>query len=260
MGLDAFVPCRCWEEGRCKPAPEGFQIFRDPETGVLDALNYRDPGLDRDALDAWKYTSCEHDEGEYASERISNWGGVTALRDELERLADRFPVLLAEIPSVNGGTTSPDAARAALQELETFERSELGIFVRLHAVSNGERIADRIDSQGGVFVLDGKSGNDIGLDERAMFIRSWSTRDVIFRSKQFTQTPIGDETRFTDLESGHSVQIACSMLGGQFQYPPPEELEVVTGRQLPSDFAFITGALRRIFTVSVELRSPVIWC
>lgn len=260
MGLDAFVPCRCWEEGRCKPAPEGFEIFRDPETGALDAVNDRDPGLDREALDAWRYSSCEHDESEYASERISNWGGVTAFRDELSRLADRFPVLLAEIPSVNGGTTSPEAAREALLELKLFERSELGTFVRLHAVSNGELIADRIDSHDGVFVSGGRSGYDIGLDERAMFMRSRSTQEVVFRSKRLTQTPIGDKTRFTDPESGLSVQIACSMLGDQFQYPPPEELEVITGKQLPGDYAFITGALRRIFTVSVELRSPVIWC
>lgn len=260
MGLDAFVPCRCWEEGRCKPAPEGFEIFRDPETGALDAINDRDPRLDREALVDWRYSSCEHDEGEYASERISNWGGVTAFRDELERLADRFPVLLAEIPRVNGGTTSPDAARAALLELDTFERSELGTFVRLHAVCNGELIAERIDSHGGVFVLDGRSGYDIGLDERALFIRSRATQEVVFRSKRLTQTPIGEETRFTDLESGRSVQLACGRLGGQFQYPPPEELEVVTGRQLPSDFDFTTKALRRIFEASVEIRSPVIWC
>ena len=260
MGLDAFVPCRCWEEGRCKPAPEGFEIFRDPETGALDALNCRDPRLDREALDAWRYSSCEHDEGEYASERISNWGGVTAFRDELSRLADRFPVLLAEIPSVNGGTTSPEAARAALLELDIFERSELGTFVRLHAVSNGELIADRIDSHGGVFVLGGGSGYDIGLDDCALFIRSRATQEVVFRSKGLTQTPMDEKTRFTDVDSGRSVQIACSMLGGQFQHPPPQELEVVTGRQLPSDFDFISGALRRIFRVSVELRSPVIWC
>lgn len=258
MGLDAFVPCRCWEEGRCKPPPEGYEIFRDPETGALDATNYGDPGLSWEELADWRFSACEHEEGEYAVERVSNWSGVTAFRDELNRLADHFPVLLAEIPNANGGSTSPEAANAALQELDVFGRSELGTFVRLLAVSNGELIAERIDSHGGVFYLGGKSGYDMGLDHDALFIRLRTTQDVVFRSKRLMQTPLGEETRFTDTASGRSVQIAREMLGGHFQYPPPQELEVVTGRHLSSDFDFITGALRRIFTVSVELRSPVI--
>ncbi len=260
MGLAAFVPCRCWEEGRCKPPPDGYEIFRDPEVGLLDAVNSRDPNLPSEELDHWRYRSCEHEDGEYASEHISNWSGVAAFRDELSRLSDLFPVLLAEIPSVNGGSISPELASAALQELAAFERSQLGPLVRLVAVPTGEHIAKRVDAYDGVFLLDGRSGYDIGLDDSGLFIRSGATREVVFRSKRFTQSSAGEETKFTDIDSGRGVQLPVRMLGGAIELPPPSELKVVTGRHIPSDFEYITSPLRRIFEVSIRVGSPIFWC
>ena len=260
MGLDAFVPCRCWEEGRCKPPPKGYEIIRDPEEGVLDAVNYRDPDLHWEELADWRYSSCEHDEGMYASERISSWGGLRGFTDELARLEDRFPVLLSEIPFVNGGSTSPESARVALQELATFERSELGLFVRLFGVPSGELITDRIESHDGVFVFGGKCDHDFGLDDCALYIRSRETHEVVFRSKRFTRSSVGEETLFTDIESGRGCQVPINMLGGAFELPPPSELKVVAGRQIPSDYEFITSALRRIFAASVRVGLPVYWC
>jgi hypothetical protein len=64
---------------------------------------------------------CEHPNMEYASVRISNWGGVHDFQAALEEAGwELFPTLHAYLPTANGGHLPASAAGAALEELQTF--------------------------------------------------------------------------------------------------------------------------------------------
>lgn len=78
MGLDAFVRCRCFEEGKLKPGPIPFEdLYIDDEDYIssklldqkrkeLSSEQFRERygDLESDFLD-WMDSACEHEYGEY---------------------------------------------------------------------------------------------------------------------------------------------------------------------------------------------------
>ena len=74
MGLDAFVRCRCWEEGRTSPPP--MPVVLDEDDGVLAPDVAGEVATD-DWLkvDGWVATACAHEDMHATWERISNWAG-----------------------------------------------------------------------------------------------------------------------------------------------------------------------------------------
>lgn len=135
MGLDATVRCRCFEEGRLKPGPipaEDLYIDKDGylSSRTLDAArekyDYRRfdarYGELRDAFDEWLCDCCEHEDGDYFAEWVSNWAGVAhfcALVEEAGGEAE-FPLLSSLIPKANGGVYPAEKARDTLDELQRF--------------------------------------------------------------------------------------------------------------------------------------------
>ncbi|WP_410790389.1 hypothetical protein [Kribbella sp. C-35] len=78
MGMDAFVPCRCWEDGRTEepPAPRA-DIHRTD--GMLDlTLPYDGNEVLWREFDAWTCDGCRHVDMEYHPEDFA--GTVEALR------------------------------------------------------------------------------------------------------------------------------------------------------------------------------------
>ena len=73
MGLDAFVRCRCWEEGLppVRPVPRGSIVVTE------DGLELNLPHEGNEELcyrfDAWVHQGCWHEGMEYAGEHIGNW-------------------------------------------------------------------------------------------------------------------------------------------------------------------------------------------
>src|SRR5882724_3075068 len=127
MGLDAFVRCRCWEDGGYHPPPIPVGAISVDEDGILNAT---EPCGDVEwrAVNAWKETACPHKDMEAASEHISNWGGYRIFQSALETAGwQHFPTLQAELPNANGGRMSAGAAARALAELTYFtEQAEIG--------------------------------------------------------------------------------------------------------------------------------------
>jgi hypothetical protein len=119
MGMDAFVPCRCWEDGRTKEPPAPRADVRRTE-GMLDlTLPYDGNEVLWREFDAWTHDGCRHVDMEYAAVHIGNWSGYRQFQWALDAAGrDRFPVLLRVLPDVNGGETSPSDAADALTELD----------------------------------------------------------------------------------------------------------------------------------------------
>lgn len=135
MGLDATVRCRCFEEGKLKPGPVPVEDLYIDEDGYLSSKTLdeayrkydtrrfyaRYDGLER-AFDAWLSDCCDHEDGEYCSERVSNWTGCAQFCSLVKEAGGeaRFPLLSKLLPDGNGGIYPVEKARAALAELDEF--------------------------------------------------------------------------------------------------------------------------------------------
>ena len=96
MGLDATVFCNCFELGLLKTPPlTEWGVYVVPE-------GHRDCASDltserKDAFYAWSDVACEHEDGVALHHRIGNISGVAALREELSRAPEQFPLLLSKV-------------------------------------------------------------------------------------------------------------------------------------------------------------------
>lgn len=71
MGLDAFVPCRCWQEGLTSepPTPRALIVWTEGELDLTLPYDGNEELYSR--FDGWKHDCCEHKDIEYAAEPCS---------------------------------------------------------------------------------------------------------------------------------------------------------------------------------------------
>ncbi|WP_302397704.1 hypothetical protein [Eggerthella sinensis] len=135
MGLDASVRCRCFEEGKLRPAPvpledlyidsEGYLASQTLDTAYKEygyaQFQTRYGALD-DEFRRWLDEPCEHADGEACSECIANWAGVHEFKGLVEEAGGHstFPLLSTMLPRTNGGCLPASSAPTALEELDRF--------------------------------------------------------------------------------------------------------------------------------------------
>jgi hypothetical protein len=96
MGLDAVVYCDCFETCRLQePPPPGCQLGLAEDGSLLCGSNELHVQL---AFDQWRYErACTHENGVLVHHRIGNIALVAALRAELRRKPDKFPLILSKV-------------------------------------------------------------------------------------------------------------------------------------------------------------------
>lgn len=96
MGLDAAVYCDCFEAGRLKELPPDPTLIYVCDNGSLDCRSEDSHVLS--GFDEWlQERACEHEEGLLISHRIGSAAHVGLLREELEKEAKKFPLLLKKV-------------------------------------------------------------------------------------------------------------------------------------------------------------------
>ena len=135
MGLDATVRCRCFEEGKLKPGPVPYDDLYIDAEGYLASkkLDLKRAAMDRRRFDArygaldeaffdWSEHCCEHEDGDYVTEWVSNWGGCAQFEARVEEAGgeDAFPLLSHMLPHGNDGLYPADLAEVTLKELDRF--------------------------------------------------------------------------------------------------------------------------------------------
>ena len=204
MGLDAFVRCNCFEEGKCTPPPKPFlssDVYRDEEgylcSRMLDGLRKkydrrqfeaRFLDLDR-TFETWTDNSCEHEYGEYCSEWISNWAGVSefqCLVGEINELTP-LPLLSKIMPDGNGGSYPARLAHATLKELNTFTE-HLGSVSMWALVSTKSNEPVWTCFEGSHFTWMFSPTKTVAMEGAEIIFRS---KGCEIRTKRFLQIPRG---------------------------------------------------------------------
>ncbi|KUL40042.1 hypothetical protein [Actinoplanes awajinensis] len=246
MGLDAWVHCRCWQDGLVVP-PAGPVVL---DGGVLVLqLPYSGNAAAHHAFSGWKTDACPHPGMNLADERVSNWSGLRLFQ---QALGGNFPTLRAELPDANGGgDTSPERAAPILAELDRFERTA-GATDETVLVdeATGRVVMKYVAAYHGVFMLD--PDHRAGVDPDGFFVVD--PPRTLFRATRFTQRVLtGGDVELTAGEQ--RAVIAMTPLGS----PPAEHLAVASRPRSATDFAHLIGALRRLCAASIETGNAITW-
>jgi hypothetical protein len=105
MGLDASVYCDCFETGRLRePPPPGWKVLVDDDGRLVCRNDDLEVLL---AFDQWRFhRACQHEGGVLVQHYIGNMATVALLRNEIQRKAALFPIILNQV--LYDGTHSGD--------------------------------------------------------------------------------------------------------------------------------------------------------
>ena len=257
MGLDAFVYCRCWQDGLATPCPVGPVGY--DEDGCLALLRpWEGNKAAHRTFDAWQAEACPHKAMEQANEHVSNWAGVRLFQQALHAAGEhRFPTLAAALPDANGGSLTADQAAVALAELDAFARTDrITDEVELVDEATGAVVMQYVEAYRGLFMFG--PGFQAGVDPDGFFVLDRADPPVtLFRAVRFGQRPLpGDRVEFT---AGGTRTVVAMRPVGEHGEPPPERLGVRTRCGWGGDFAYIVEPLRRLCAASVATGNPVMW-
>ncbi|MFJ5542955.1 hypothetical protein [Micromonospora chalcea] len=257
MGLDAFVYCRCWQDGRTTPCP--VEPVGLDEDGCLALLRqWEGNEAAHHTFDAWLAEACPHEAMEQASEHVSNWAGVRLFQQALRAAGEhRFPTLAAALPDANGGSLPADRAAVVLAELDAIAGTDrITDEVELIDEATGAVVMQYVEAYRGLFMF----GPDFqaGVDPDGFFVLDRADPPAtLFRAVRFGQRPLpGDRVELT---AGGTRTVLAMRPVGTHGEPPPERLAVRSRSRSGDDFAYIVEPLRRLCAASVATGNPVMW-
>ena len=270
MGLDAFVRCNCWRDGKTKPVPVPLELMKIDEEGYFDlTLPYEGNEETYALFDGWCENGCGHEGMQIIHERVCNWGGKRFFLEALERAGiENFPVLWNEFPQSNGGQLSVENARLGLQELHfLWESADLGSVAEL--VEEGSE--EIIFSGEGEWQFKGQQG--VILSREALLIMNSKTEKVRFSARRLAQRKLDEKwNEWTNLDTGKRFKTEFSL---SIDVPWPDGkweneqgvgnsrlVEIARWRERPMtplDLDYIIAPLTRLFQASIEIGNPVCW-
>jgi hypothetical protein len=272
MGLDAFVRCRCWEDGKIVPPPQlATHVILDSEEDSLRLdLPWQTHHAEHAAFRQWMEHCCPHPRTCFVLEHISNWAGVRAFQDKLREIGlDRFPTLAAIIPRSNGGLVSPAQSAVALVELGGFEISDLGEKIVLIDADTGDEIHVYIAAYQGTFCFAPQNWS-AGIDPFGYFIRGphgwrgllarWSYRKGGPKMKVVSSTPGGPTVKISARDPISRLQKWAASIAKKGT--PREYFRSLNFRQEqvgPDSFRLIDEATGTAFITSLGVHKNVPW-
>lgn len=269
MGLDAFVRCNCFWEGRTSEPPFARELVTVDEEGCWDvAVPHEESYELSEALWDWRETACRHPMMELASERVCNWAGKEFFLRALQRIGTQyFPVLWNEFPQHNGGQLTPEHAAIALQELARLQQQpNMGAIVELI-----EEDGNVIWSGEGVWMLHGSQ--QVCLMREGLSVLDDSHTAPLFQARRVAQQQLDAQTyRWRDLDSQKTFDTTFSLTveipwpdgewqndEGRSNFRFVERAGVVQRALTAKDLNYIIQPLEKLFRASIESGNPVVW-
>ena len=280
MGLGATVRCRCFEEGKLKPGPVPLDdLYVDDEgylaSRKLDAVRKR---LDHRRFDArygeledefyrWTESCCEHEDGEYCSESVSNVAGCAQFRSLVEEAGGEaeLPLLSKLLPQGNGGIYPAEKAAATLVELDRFiEKVEDVDEWVLCDVETDEEVW--ISAQCGSFPLSIAPYEEVWMvgGEICFYRAGCDSVETTHFKQIMSEAPDAKgcwRTKIICLDTGAVTETAYAF--GSKANPGLEREFYVTSKKAPFLYEgkyWTAERIRRLLVASIETGNPIRWC
>lgn len=281
MGLDAFVPCNCFEKGRLPKPPDPLEaddLFRD-EDGCISShklvkeykrLGYQEYraryGDIENLLNNWAERSCEHEDGEYFSESVSNWSGVARFESVVEELggSERYPILSNLIPEGNGGSFPASQAPEAIREIDDLIAAASKLVFNVLACEDSDDPVWTCADCATSLMMMGPSV-EVGMSGDAVyFIVDGRT----YTSKRFRQEPAGP----ADASGSQPMDVTLSETGERIRVfdsiGPRGASKVVREfwveqREAPFMYEghyYAAERIRSLLVASAETGNSIYWC
>ncbi len=281
MGLDAIVPCNCFEKGKLSDPPEPFaadDLYRDADGFIssrkldaeLERLGSRAfqncCGYLEDLLEDWSNNACEHEYGEYFSERVGAWTSVHTFNYIVERLggSERYPILSTLLPQANGGSFPASRAPQALREIDDFLKVLGNIKLNALVCSDSDEPVKLCADHKTARIIAGPH-IEVGLEGDCAY---FATSEHRLTSKRFHQDPAGPMSIMGEMpmdvilsESGERIRVFDSI--GPQDAPKVAREFWIEKRELPimHDGHYYTAErIRSLLVASIEMGTPICWC
>lgn len=275
MSYSGIVICRCYQDGiTAKPPYEEYVVF--DENGLNIDYPYPDNDQNWDdfyqkdtSFKDWKSNSCQHKDMEFVDEFLTNSSGMAAFRVALQESGgvDKFPTIIAELPTCNGGCMSADKAKKVLEELEIFEKSnQKQTKIYLRNTGTDHIIAICEEDSHSIFAFFAKD-YCYALDKNGFFIlrrEIENERELhyeVFRSNNFRI--VNDANKRTTVINQNSIQrfTGAIPLEENIEYPSVQNYNVKIKQEQVSDYCgYITEPLRKLVEGSIATGNPIHWC
>lgn len=280
MGLDAFVRCRCFEDGRLNPGPIPFDDLFIDEDGylwshTLDAAyeklgrqsfesEYGD--LEREFEEWREHGACPHEDCQFCSEWVANISGWSILKGMFQAMGkDRAPTLFDMLPRYNGGSFPAAKAQQALEELSDFRKFAYEVGKEYHNLISEEKgyVVAQIPTDALGYRYPGK--RSLRLEDGHLNV--YEADKIVFRSKRFEKKyhkSVPGETmcKLIDLESGkeHVLLKGTKYVGFKTFLLKPDGIYHVN-RSSDAEWAgWKADILERLLRASLETGNPIQWC
>jgi hypothetical protein len=270
MGLDAYVQCRCWRDGRLStPPPLDPSLIRmDEDEGFLDiVVPYKGHEGLHHRMAGWRANAaCPHEEMELVSVRISNWSGVWRFRQAVDGAGGerRFPTLVSRIPSRNGGWLEPEEAAHVLTELNDLSgNKDLGTRILLIGDDVDRPIREHLGTGRTMLMREIRPRFHTGLDHGGFFVEDTATDPPaeLFRSSRFTQEVAGEgKVCLTALDRDGRLSVSWPRPMGRDGEHYPRVLQVRGVALTTEDLRYIVNPLMTVCRAAVDTDSRVHWC
>lgn len=280
MGLDATVRCNCFERGKLKPGPVPYDDLYIDEEGYLSSrkldtaykeFDYRRfmaryGNLRNEFLD-WQSDCCEHEDGDYCFEWVSNIAGCAQFRQLVKEAGgeEKFPLLSNLLPEANGGLYPVEKVEATLSELDQFIEaiSDVDEWVLCDCATD-EEIWPSANS--GSFTWMMGPFEQAGMNGGSVFF--FRNGGQLVETAHFKQIPIGAP----DAKNSQRMKIVCLDKDAETEIfdsigpegaPKVEREFYVTSRRAPFLFEGKYGTaerIRNLLLASKETGNPIRWC
>lgn len=280
MGLDATVRCRCFEEGKLKPGPIPYEdLYIDEEgylsSSMLDAAHEkydyrrfqaRYGNLERE-FEEWSNNCCEHEFGDYCSERVGNIAGCAHFQSLVKESGGElaFPLLSNLLPIGNEGIYPAEKAVETLAELDRF-------IAKINQIEEWVLCAEGSDeeiwtsTEGSSFTWMFGPFDRVGMNGGKVFFCHYG--HCCIETTHFKQIPIGDP----DNNGYQKMAIECLDTGehtmtfdsvGPPDSPKEEREFYVTNKHAPFLYEgkyWTAERIRGLLEASIETGNPIRWC
>ena len=284
MGLDAFVRCRCFEEGKLKPGPIPFEDlyiddedyisskFLDQKRKELSSELFRERygDLESDFLD-WVDNACEHEYGEICSERVGNFCGLLSIDAVLssDEGESKYPLLNNMLPDGNGGLYPVEKAQPTLDELDRFieEHSKIQGYQLIDEETHKVIFSCAIDD-GFCMYCDGNINYGFAKDKMYFHQNKLSQS---YQTDHFYQIPADDYKQtqkvvvYCDDPNNCESNFRMTLRGPIDIKLDNSVLRSFSVQKATLDFKETShfwrlNKIRNLLIASIETKHPIIWC